>query len=151
MPTYNQAEFSIYRSTIPYIHDSFTALRACAHPLNLSHVFPLKLVRSGIHSASAVQLLYLPVGSVLSVYEGNDALVKVQRSHVLSKLSPLLTQQTPVLFPQPTICALGRCQPLLNDSPYGHLHMKQPRYAFSIVNRTHIISNYSYNRWRIQD
>ena len=44
--------------------------------------------------------------------------------------SPLLTRQTPALFPQPTI---GR---LLNGSPYGHLHIKQPpRYT---VNRTQI-------------
>ena len=28
-------------------------------------------------------------------------------------------------IPQPTIYALGRCQPLLNDSLYGHLHMKK--------------------------
>ena len=44
--------------------------------------------------------------------------------------SPLLTQQTPALFPQPTI---GR---LLNGSPYRPLHIKQkPRYT---VNRTQI-------------
>ena len=50
--------------------------------------------------------------------------------------SLLQTQQTPVLFPQPTILVLGRCQRLLNGSLYGHLHMKQqPRYT---VNRTHI-------------
>ena len=41
---------------------------------------------------------------------------------------------------QPTILALGRCQRLLDGSPYGHLHMKQqPRYVFSTVNRAHII------------
>ena len=44
--------------------------------------------------------------------------------------SPLLTQQTPALFPQPTI---GR---LLNGSLYGHLHIKQqPCYT---VTRTQI-------------
>ena len=49
------------------------------------------------------------------------------------------SQQMPVLFPQPTILALGRCQRLLNGSPYEHLYMKQQsRYAFSTVNRTHI-------------
>ena len=54
----------------------------------------------------------------------------------LQTFSPLLTQQTPVLFPQPTTLALGRCQRQLNGSPYGHLHIKQPpRYT---VNRTHI-------------
>ena len=42
-----------------------------------------------------------------------------------ANFSLLLTQQTPVFFPQPTIFALGRCQRLLNRSPYGHLHMKQ--------------------------
>ena len=77
------------------------------------------------------------------MYEGNDALAKAgslqaQRSHVLPPFSPLLTHQMPVLFPQTTILELGRCQPLLNDSPYGHLHIKQPRYAFSTVNRTPI-------------
>ena len=44
---------------------------------------------------------------------------------VSANFSPLLTQQTPVFFPQPTILALRRCQRLLNRSPYGHLHMKQ--------------------------
>ena len=84
------------------------------------------------------------------MYEGNDALAKAgslqaQRSHVLRTFSPLLTRQMPVLFPQTTILVLGRCQLLLNDSPYGHLHIKQqPRYAFSTVNRTPIyISSYT--------
>jgi hypothetical protein len=37
------------------------------------------------------------------------------------------------------ILALGRCQRLLNGSPYGYLHMKQQtRYAFCMVNHTHI-------------
>ena len=53
-----------------------------------------------------------------------------------ANFSPLLTQQTPVFFLQLTTLELGRCQRLLNRSPYGHLHMKQqPRYAFSTVNR----------------
>ena len=63
--------------------------------------------------------------------------VIIVRSKVARSQQPLLAQQTPVLFPQPTILALGQCQRLLNRFLYGHLHMKQqPRYAFSTVNRT---------------
>ena len=94
---------------------------------------------SPVFGPEFVYSIYLPlkaIGSVLFVYDGNDAFAKAsslqaQRSHVLRTFSPLLTHQMPVLFPQTTILALGRCQPLLNDSLYGHLHMKQPRYAFS--------------------
>ena len=62
---------------------------------------------------------------------------KVARSQ--QTFSNSANRLTAVLFPQPTILELGRCQRLLNDSPYGHLHMKQQaRYAFSTLNRTHI-------------
>ena len=53
---------------------------------------------------------------------------------------PLLAQQTPVFFPQPTILALGRCQRLLNRFLYGHLHMKHVmRFLQSIVRYTAVL------------